>query len=84
MGALGLVVNVIVLWNTYYMDAAVNELSSQGQATNREDIARLSPLGRKHINMLGRYYFLLAEPILKGDLRPLRDPYAREEFDDFL
>lgn len=84
LGALGLVVNVIVLWNTYYMDAAVNELSSLGQATNREDIARLSPLGRKHINMLGRYYFLLAEPILKGDLRPLRDPYAREEFDDFL
>ncbi|MFN6565296.1 MAG: Tn3 family transposase [Nostoc sp. ChiSLP01] len=84
LGALGLVVNVIVLWNTYYMDAAVNELSCLGQATNREDIARLSPLGRKHINMLGRYYFLLAEPILKGELRPLRDPYAREEFDDLL
>jgi TnpA family transposase len=84
LGALGLVVNVIVLWNTYYMDAAVNKLSSLGQATNREDIARLSPLGRKHINMLGRYYFLLAEPILKGELRSLRDPYAREEFDDLL
>jgi TnpA family transposase len=84
LGALGLVVNVIVLWNTYYMDAAVNKLSSLGQATNKEDIARLSPLGRKHINMLGRYYFLLAEPILKGELRSLRDPYAREEFDDLL
>lgn len=84
LGALGLVVNVIVLWNTYYMDAAVNKLSSLGQATNRENIARLSPLGRKHINMLGRYYFLLAEPILKGELRSLRDPNAPEEFDDLL
>lgn len=84
LGALGLVVNVIVLWNTYYMDAAVNKLSSLGQATHREDIARLSPLGRKHINMLGRYYFLLAEPILKGELRSLRDPYAPVDFDDLL
>lgn len=84
LGALGLVVNVIVLWNTYYMDAAVNKLSSLGQATHREDIARLSPLGRKHINMLGRYYFLLAEPILKGELRSLRDPYAPVDFDDLF
>lgn len=84
LGALGLVVNVIVLWNTYYMDAAVNKLCSLGQATHREDIARLSPLGRKHINMLGRYYFLLAEPILKGELRSLRDPYAPVDFDDLL
>lgn len=84
LGALGLVVNVIVLWNTYYMDAAVNKLSSLGQATHREDIVRLSPLGRKHINMLGRYYFLLAEPILKGELRSLRDPYAPVDFDDLF
>jgi TnpA family transposase len=84
LGALGLVVNVIVLWNTYYMNAAVNKLQSIEQPTHREDIARLSPLGRRHINMLGRYYFSLAEPILKGELRPLRDPYAREELDSFL
>ncbi len=61
-----------------------NKLQSLEQPIHREDIARLSPLGRKYINVLGRYYFSLAEPILKGELRSLRDPYAREELDSFL
>ena len=30
LGALGLVVNVIVLWNTIYMDAALNQLRAEG------------------------------------------------------
>ena len=81
LGALGLVVNVIVLWNTYYMDAAVSKLRSELQELKLEDIARLSPLGYKHVNMLGRYYFGLAEPILRGELRPLRDPSSREEYE---
>ncbi len=36
--------------------------------------ARLSPLGYKHINLLGRYSFTLAEPIARGQLRALTDP----------
>ena len=39
-----------------------------------EDVARLSPLGFDHINMLGRYAFILPDPIARGELRPLRDP----------
>ena len=39
-----------------------------------EDVARLSPLGFEHINMLGRYAFTLPEPVARGELRPLRDP----------
>lgn len=45
------------------------------------DVARLSPLGRKHINMLGRYYFSIDKAIEKGADRPLRDPEAREDFE---
>lgn len=81
LGALGLVVNVIVLWNTYYMDAAVSKLRSIDQQVLPEDVVRLSPLGRKHINVLGRYYFSLSETIQRGELRPLRDPNAREDFE---
>lgn len=44
LGTLGLVVNVLVLWNTYYMDAAINKLISEGWEIKKEDKARLSPL----------------------------------------
>ncbi|WP_456341455.1 Tn3 family transposase [Tolypothrix bouteillei] len=81
LGANGLVVNVIVLWNTYYMDAAVSKLRSIDQQVLPEDVVRLSPLGRKHINVLGRYYFSLSETLQHGELRPLRDPNAREDFE---
>uniref|UniRef100_UPI0035C95697 Tn3 family transposase n=1 Tax=uncultured Nostoc sp. TaxID=340711 RepID=UPI0035C95697 len=81
LGAMGLVVNVIVLWNTYYMDAAIDKLRSLDQQVLPEDIVRLSPLGRKHINMLGWYYFSLAETVERGELRPLRDSNASEDFE---
>ena len=35
LGALGLVVNALILWNTSYMDAALNYLKSQGFETSR-------------------------------------------------
>lgn len=73
LGALGLVTNVLVLWNTLYMNAALEYLRSQGVDVNPEDVARLSPLGNRNINFLGHYSFSLAEPIARGELRPLRD-----------
>ena len=72
LGALGLVVNVLVLWNTLYMDAALAHLRRTGVEVKPEDVARLSPLGHEHINVLGRYSFALAESIAQGELRPLR------------
>jgi len=77
IGALGLVLNALVLFNTRYMDAAVNHLRADGFDVRDEDAARLSPFVRHHINMLGRYSFQL--PDLLGGLRPLRDPDSAEE-----
>jgi TnpA family transposase len=74
LGALGLVVNVIVLWNTLYMDAALEQLRREGYLVNSEDVARLSPLVFNHINMLGRYAFSMPESVQRGELRPLRSP----------
>jgi Tn3 transposase DDE domain len=79
LGASGLVVNVRVLWNTLYMDAALADLRRTGTEVKPEDVARLSPLGHEHINVLGRYSFALADGIAQGDLRPLRHP---DEDDD--
>ena len=74
LGALGLVVNVIVLWNSLYMDAALNQLRAEGYDVRDEDVARLWPLGFEHINMLGRYVFTLPETVARGEMRPLRNP----------
>ncbi len=67
-------VNVIVLWNTIYMDATLDQLRAEGFDVRAEDVARLSPLGFDHINMLGRYAFILPDLVARGELRPLRDP----------
>ncbi|GAA5062222.1 hypothetical protein GCM10023336_40400 [Streptomyces similanensis] len=72
LGALGLVLNALVLFNTRYMDEALNRLRTEGFEVRDEDVARLSPFVRHHVNMLGRYSFLLPE--MPGGLRPLRDP----------
>ncbi len=73
LGALGLVLNMIVLWNTQYMSRALDNLRSSGYAVRDEDLARLSPLLHDHINMLGRYRFVLPKQLLAGQYRPLRE-----------
>jgi len=77
LGALGLVLNAIVLWNTRYLDAALTQLRSGGHPDDA-DVERLSPLVHDHINLLGRYHF--TDPDSLGDeLRPLRDPRTAED-----
>ncbi len=70
----GGVVNVLLLRNTIYMDATLNQLHAEGFDVRAEDVARLSPLGFDHINMPGRYAFVLPDGVARGELRPLRDP----------
>lgn len=76
LGALGLVLNMVVLWNTIYMEAALDQLRREGFPVLDGDVARLSPLMHEHINMLGRYSFSVPEAVANGELRPLRDPMS--------
>ena len=73
LGALGLVTNAVVLWNTIYMQAALAHLKLSLEI-NEADEARLSPLLHGHINVLGHYTFTLAEQVMNGQLRPLNHP----------
>ncbi len=75
LGALGLFLNTVVLWNTRYTEAALSQLRAGGDVDDA-DAARLSPLADAHVNMLGRYAF--TQPSGTG-LRPLRDPDAPGE-----
>ncbi|PTR10869.1 Tn3 transposase DDE domain-containing protein [Nitrosospira sp. Nsp5] len=74
LSALGRVVNVVVLWNTIYMDAVLTQLRKEGHPVLDEDAARLLPLGREHINMLGHYSFAVHDSVARGELCPLRSP----------
>ena len=78
LAALGLVLNAVVLWNTRYLNAIVEQLRESGQQVREEHVARLSPLGHAHLNCLGRYTFTTRAV---DGLRPLRDPAVRDDLD---
>ncbi len=71
LGALGLVVNAVTLWNSRYMDRAVGHLRDLGQVVDDGDLERISPLIHAHIELHGRYSFNPPELIHRGELRPL-------------
>ncbi|SCE08311.1 Tn3 transposase DDE domain-containing protein [Streptomyces sp. BvitLS-983] len=70
-----------MLWTTKYIDAAVAQLRVEGHEIRDEDIARLSPLKHRNLNLLGRYSFTASTPTA-GALRPLRNPDGPELDDD--
>lgn len=79
LGALGLVLNVVTLWTTSYMERVLDRLVNEGEEVRGEDVARLSPLRSSHIHFGGRYHFGLPEAVARGEPRPLRDPQKVQE-----
>ncbi|WP_078500781.1 Tn3 family transposase [Wenjunlia vitaminophila] len=79
LGALGMALNAVVLFNSPYIDTAVKQLAADGFPITDELIARLSPLQYGHINFLSRYAF--TRPPAPGP-RQLRDPHSDDEMDD--
>jgi len=67
------------LWNSIYMEAALNQMRVEGWTIDSADVARLSPLVFKHLNFQGRYSFALPDVVTRGGLRPLRSPYEQDE-----
>lgn len=56
------------------IDAVLNQLRKEGYPVKNEDVSRLSSLIYDHINILGCYSFAIPESVIKGELRPFRDP----------
>lgn len=81
LGALGLMVNAVALWTSFYLDRAVEHLRERGEEVREEDLARVSPLVREHVHVLGRYQFSLEESVAGGGVRPLRDPAEIDEYE---
>jgi hypothetical protein len=62
LSALGLVVNMIVLWNTLYMDAVLAQLRHEGYPVRSEEEVRLSPFGHEHITCLDAIHSRCRKP----------------------
>jgi len=72
LDTLGIMINIIVLWQTVYIQAALDHLNAHGHHPDPADVARLSPLGHPTINLNGRYQTTSRPPT--SGLRPLRAP----------
>jgi Tn3 transposase DDE domain len=69
---LNIVTNAVIIWNTVYMQAALDQLRGQGYPVQEEDLAHLSPARFEHINPYGKYYFPIAQARSCQGLRSLR------------
>ncbi len=69
---LNLVTAAIVLWNTVYIEKAVQHLKEQGEEINEELLQHLSPLGWEHIHLTGDYVWQDRIKLKKGEFRSLR------------
>lgn len=69
---LNLIVSAIVLWNTVYLERAVQALRESGKTIDDEVLMHLSPLGWEHINLTGDYHWRQSKRVEQGDFRPLR------------
>lgn len=69
---LNLVVAAIVLWNTVYLERAIEVLRESGQKIDQQLLKHLSPLGWEHINLTGDYVWKQHQHVKRGRLRPLR------------
>ena len=69
---LNVVTNAVIIWNTVYMQAALEQLRAEGYPVHEEDLAHLLPARFEHINPFGKYYFPIDQARHRQGLRPLR------------
>ena len=71
---LNLVVNAIILWNTVYMQAVIEQLRKEGYQVSDDDLRHLGPARHEHINPYGHYTFNVEQELQREGLRSLRHP----------
>jgi Tn3 transposase DDE domain len=74
---LNLLVAAIILWNTAYLQRAVDHLRNQGHCPASGDLAHLSPVDWEHINLTGDYHWDTSPTLGPDEFRPLRT-HARD------
>jgi hypothetical protein len=54
---LNILTNAVIVWNTVYMQAALEALREEGYAVKDEDLVHLSPARFAHIHRYSTYHF---------------------------
>jgi TnpA family transposase len=71
---LNFVVAAIILWNTVYLERAIQALRDSGQKIDEDLLPHCSPLGWEHINLTGDYLWRQNRIDELDKFRPLRMP----------
>ena len=69
---LNLVVAAIILWNTVYLERAVNAMRAQGIKFDEQLLKHVAPIHWNHIILTGDYSWKQSSRVGKGGFRPLR------------
>ena len=69
---LNLVTAAIALWNTVYLERAIQALKAHGETVDDNLLKHLSPLSWEHINLTGDYVWRQNKRVEKGTFRSLR------------
>lgn len=70
---LTLLTNKVLLWNSVYMQEALQQLQQEGYPVDEAYFEYLSPCRFEHINRLGKYSFSESSPYNLTNRRPLRN-----------
>lgn len=62
----------MIVWNTVYMQAAIEGFRRQSHTIDEADFVHLSPVMFRHINRYGKFRFDVGDDIASTGLRPLR------------
>jgi hypothetical protein len=67
-----LVTAAIVLWNTVYLQRAIQAIRDHGATVDENLLQHVSPLGWEHINLTGDYVWRQIRKVERRKFRPLR------------
>ena len=71
-GCLNLLTNAVIVWNTVYIQAALDAIRQEGYPVQEEDLPHLWPIRFAHIHRYGKYEFNVEAARMRAGLRPLR------------
>jgi len=71
--ALTLVTNAVIVWNTRYIQAIIDQLEQEGYTVDESDLVHISPCRFDHINKYGKYCFNVSKERNRKQLRTLRN-----------
>jgi len=78
---LRLLSTAIIVWNTVYIGAAVEQLRAVGYPVRDEQIAHIYPMQLEHLNLVGEYHFISAKKVITRlealPLRPMEEALSQ-------